>query len=133
MAVHLDHDGVADAKRGIVRLIDVLAGALILALVIPCTSRLGHPFVTFVVFPRILPGIAHRSSSMPGIRKSSHEYPIQRPAAATVNHRASDTAPTTLPRTPGSPPSARATRSRTAKVKRSATGSVIIFTQNEVL
>lgn len=63
----------------------------------------------------------------------NHENPIHRPAAATVNHRASDTAPTTLPRTPGSRLSWRATRSRTAKVNRSAMGRVIIFTQNEVL
>ena len=62
-----------------------------------------------------------------------YENPIHRPAAATVNHSASDTPPTILPRTPGSSPSSRATLSRTAKVNRSAMGSVVIFTQNEVL
>ena len=58
---------------------------------------------------------------------------MHRPAAATVNQSASDTAPTTLQRGPGSGPSFRATRSRTPKVKARATGRVVIFTRNEVL
>ncbi len=60
--------------------------------------------------------------------RAAYENPIQRPAAATITQSAIDSAPV---RATGAPATCArsATRSRTAKVKSSAAGSVVIFTQ----
>ena len=63
------------------------------------------------------------------IRERSYEKPIQRPAAATTNHSRSDDAPVSRSAT-RLMPSTPITRCRTAKVNASATGKVVIFTQN---
>lgn len=70
-----------------------------------------------------------RSVGLPG--PSAQLNPIHRPAAATVNHSAIDAIPSTRLFIDVSSLSSH--RSRTAKVKTIATGSVVIFTQKAVL